>query len=240
MKRTLTILLLAGLTYSVSAQTPKAQRERQRPTFGIQAGVNATKTVGTGYDGTKLKHDFIRGYHIGFNVEIPLSPSIYLQPGLRYITKGTKNTETTSLNTQGTSTLNIRYAELPLYFIFKAPVGKGRLLFGIGGTIAVGTGGKWKYDEAGTQNDGSGKVKFKNSYNTNDPNPEEYFYIRTLDASVGALVGYQFRNGIVFHANGNYGLLNTAPELQASGGDQEDIKHLAIGFTVGYRFKSKK
>jgi hypothetical protein len=236
MKKTIIYLLIATISLYSTAQTKKSKKQHSKITFGIQGGVNMNNIVGTGFpNGDKLDNDFILGFHGGVNVDIPLFSSIYLEPGLQFITKGTKKK-----GTNYTETYNISYVEMPLNFVFKPQAGKGHFLIGLGADVAYGISGKWKYDEAGgTQNDVNGKIKFENSLSPSVLiNPTTDKYVKPFDAAVGLLVGYQLGNGLFFQINGQYGVMNSTPKLEINDPTivQGNAKNIGFGLSLGYRF----
>lgn len=193
------------------------------------------KVTGTDINGVKISTDFIPGFHVGVNVEIPLFSSLYFQPGLQFITKGAKQK-----SVMATETHTYYYAEMPLYFLFKPQVGKGHVLVGIGAAISYGIGGKWKYDEVGgTQNDESGTVKFKKTWNPLVPNTGNYEYLNPLDVGVGMIAGYQLGNNLFFQLNGQYSVTNCASKIEKPDPTitQPNQKNMSFGLTVGYRIK---
>lgn len=237
MKKTLLSLLIATAVLIATAQTPQPQKTKgtSKATFGIQGGVNMNNIVGKAIGtGDKLDNDFVVGFHLGVNVEIPLSKVLYFQPGIQGIIKGAKQKHPTF-----TETDHIYYVEMPLNLLFKPEAGGGHFIIGIGANVAYGIGGTWKSDvTGGSQYDDDGKVKFKNSWNPADPNPDDDKYIRPLDISASLILGYQLKNNLFVQLNGQYGLINISPEVQGapSGFVQGNAKNLSFGLSLGYRF----
>ena len=64
-----------------------------KTSFAILGGVNLQNLNGKDMSGDKLENDMIIGYHAGVNLQLPIAPEFYFQPGLLYNTKGAKNTE---------------------------------------------------------------------------------------------------------------------------------------------------
>jgi hypothetical protein len=233
MKRTLISLLIVTLLFCNTTQAQKTKTSKT--TFGIQAGANMNNVVGKDVPyGDKLDNDFIPGFHFGFNVEIPLFSGMYFQPGIQAITKGAKKKTPNS-----TETVSIYYVEIPLNLVYKPQVGESNFIIGIGANVAYGIGGKWKYDEVGgSQNDIDGKVKFKNSLNPSDPNPDNDRYVKPLDVSAGLILGYQFKNNLFFQLNGQYGLLSITPKIETTtpGFVQGNARNISFGLSIGFRF----
>ena len=59
--------------------------------FGILGGVNFQNINGKDNSGNKLKNGLLTGFHAGINVNIPVAPEFYFQPGLLFSVKGSKN-----------------------------------------------------------------------------------------------------------------------------------------------------
>jgi hypothetical protein len=99
---TLVLVLSTTLTFAQYG-------EETRTSFGILAGVGLQNLNGKDMSGDKLDNKMVFAYHVGVNVQFPIAPQFYFQPGLTFGTKGGKN-ETGNT----TSTYNIYYLELPL------------------------------------------------------------------------------------------------------------------------------
>jgi hypothetical protein len=235
MKRTLLFLLIATSLFTPTAYGQKSKNQHPKTTFGIQGGANMNNVIGKGVAyGDKLDNDFFVGFHLGFDVEIPLFKSLYFQPGIQAITKGSKSKRPTF-----TEIDNIYYIEMPLNFVFKPEAGGGHFIIGLGANVAYGIGGKWKSDAVGgSQNDHDGKIKFKKSWNPSSPNPDNDKYVKPLDISAGLTLGYQLKNNLFFQLNGQYGLINITPEVEGlqSGYVQGNAKNISFGLSLGFRF----
>ena len=91
---TLVTVLVIGLSSVVSAQGIS---------FGIRAGVNMQNINGKDMGGDKLTNKLIPGFNAGINVEIPVAPEFYVQPGLLFSTKGAQTSEVNGSLIEGTS-----------------------------------------------------------------------------------------------------------------------------------------
>ena len=116
----------------LSASFAVAQ-DKGKISFAVLGGVNFQNLNGKGITGDKLANDMILGYHFGGNVQIPIAPEFYFQPGLLYTTKGAKNT---------TDKYKLSYIEMPLNMVYKALLGSGYVMVGFGPYIAYGIGGQ--------------------------------------------------------------------------------------------------
>lgn len=63
----------------------------QKPSFGILGGANFQNINGKNVFGDKFENKIIPGFHAGFDIQIPLVPDFYFQPGLLFTTKGSSN-----------------------------------------------------------------------------------------------------------------------------------------------------
>jgi hypothetical protein len=204
-------------------------QEEPRTTIGIRAGVNFQNFNGKDSDGDKLENEMIVGYHAGANVEIPVAPDFFLQPGLLYSVKGMQTTEESI-----TGEVNVHYIELPVNFIYKPVLGNGRLLLGLGPYIAYGVGGKVKLsDDSGIEVEKD--IKFESDLSESQLLDDE-FYVKPFDAGANLLAGYEFGFGISFQLNAQLGLLKVNPEYDGDPDDEASVKNTGFGVSVGYRF----
>ena len=110
------------------------------------------------------------------------------------------------------STVNLSYLELPLNLIYKPALGTGHLLLGFGPYVALGVGGKVKYEDGGSSQQQD--VKFKNEVKASDAIDVAYF--KPLDAGANFLVGYEFNNKLSFQLNTQLGLTKINPEYEGA------------------------
>ena len=120
-----TKLISFALILMLSAPLAIAQNtDKSKMSFAILGGINFQNLNGKASNGDKLTNDMILGFHAGVNVQIPIAPQFYFQPGLLFTTKGAKYTN-------GTST-KLSYIELPLNVVYKALLGDGKFMLGFG------------------------------------------------------------------------------------------------------------
>jgi len=159
--------------------------------FAVLGGVNFQNINGKDWDGSKLGNDLIVGYHGGVNVQIPLVPQFLFQPGLLFTTKGTKWTD---------GTVNrLSYIELPLNVVYKALLGKGYIMIGLGPYVGYAIGGKAITDDVKSD------IEFKKVVEVGDPLTECYY--KAFDAGGNLFVGYELANGIFCQLNTQLGML---------------------------------
>lgn len=136
------MILMLSAPLAIAQSTDKG-----KTSFAILGGVNFQNLNGKDIAGNKLENDMILGFHAGVNIQIPVAPEFYFQPGLLFTTKGAKNL---------TSTYKLSYIELPLNFVYKGLLGNGYVMVGFGPYVgyAITTkggdfGGDFKAFDAG-------------------------------------------------------------------------------------------
>ncbi len=224
MKKTLGLLYIAVIFLIPALHA----QDETRTTFGIRAGINFQNFNGKDSQGDKLKNSMIVGFNAGVNVEFPIAPEFFLQPGLLFTVKGTETDEAV-----GTGKVKVNYIELPVNFLFKPALGNGHLLLGLGPYIAYGIGGKVKL--SGSGNDFEKNIKFENKL-TESQLLDNEFYLRPFDAGANLLAGYEFNFGISFQLNAQLGLLKINPGYDGNSEDATSVKNTGFGISVGYRF----
>ena len=198
--------------------------------FGIKGGVNFQNLTGKDYSGDKLENDMLIGYHAGVDVQIPIAPQFYFQPGLLYSVKGAKNT-TTVLGTDYVSTTKISYIEMPLNLVYKALLGKGYFMLGFGPYVGYGFGGKVLTEGGSISTDQ--KIKFQNVVETGDDPTVPYY--KAFDIGGNIFAGYELANGIFFQFNTQLGMVKINPEYKILTDDKSVVKNTGFGLSLGYR-----
>ncbi len=215
-KISIVLILMLSASFMIAQETSKIS-------FAVLGGANFQNLNGKNFNGDQLKNDMLLGFHAGVNVQIPVAPEFYFQPGLMFATKGAKNTVGSFV---GTTTLN--YIELPLNIVYKAAVGNGFIMLGFGPYVAYGIGGKWK-GEVGSLSM-TGDIKFQNTFDSTD----HYYNYRALDAGANIFFGYQLAGGIFAQLESQFGMLNINPEGSAN--DKSITNNTGFGLSLGYRF----
>lgn len=165
------------------------------------------------------------GIHIGFLADIPLTNKLYLQSGLIYSAKGSKQQQVFDSATSGIqtalTTLNVNYIDAPFNLVYKVPLkGKTKFIIGAGPQASLFYSGNLTYntlDDLGKYEEtkdedlpvGNGNGKFK-----------------TLHFAANALGGLEF--GRVFlTVNYSQGL---TPFYK---NETNEFKHKTVGATLG-------
>ena len=211
-----TKLLVLSAIFILATFTLQAQMG-----FGILGGLNLQNLNGKDSNGDKLTNDMIIGFHAGINIQIPIVPQFYFQPGLLFTTKGAKNTNGTSIK--------LSYVELPLNLVYKAQVGNGKFMLGFGPYLGFAIGGKVK-PESGSATD----IEFKKVVETSDPS--SVTYLKAFDAGGNIFAGYQMAGGLFFQVNTQLGMLKINPEDKRNPDDKSSVKNTGFGLSLGYRF----
>jgi hypothetical protein len=222
--KTIIITLIALL---ISLGSSGQYMDIQRTSFGILGGVNFQNLNGEDNEGERLENKLIVGFHAGLNVQIPLVPDFYIQPGLLFTTKGGKN-EGNLVN----GTYRLSYIELPLNFVYKGLLGNGYVMVGFGPYVAYGIAGNAEFEGGSVSMDS--KIEFKNTLDSDDPYTTTYF--KPFDAGANIFAGYEMMNGIFLQLNTQLGMLNINPEDNRLLGNNSVIKNTGFGLSAGFRF----
>ena len=229
----LAVIFLLSMPDGFSQRHPKGDTGVH---LGIIAGVNLQNLNGTDFWGEKLDNDFIIGFNAGVNVNIPIAPDFYIQPGLMFSAKGGKQkvieSPSKAEGNEVTTKVSINYLEVPVNLLFRPQAGDGHLLIGFGPYIGYGIFGKVKTKEGSLSNELD--IKFKNTVTSSDPSTSSY--MRPLDAGGTILFGYELFNGLFFQLNGQLGLLKINPEYENLTNNKTSIKNFGFGLSAGYRF----
>jgi len=198
-----------------------------KTSFAVLGGVNFQNLNGEDNSGNKLENDLIVGYHFGVNAQIPVAPEFYFQPGLQFSTKGAENTVSVL-----TTTYKLSYIELPLNFVYKALLGNGYFMVGLGPYVAYGVGGKVTYEGGSLSSESD--IKFKNEVASGDPLTT--VYVKPFDAGGNIFFGYELAGGLFMQLNAQLGMLNIKPDNYLYPDDNSTLKNTGYGISLGYRF----
>jgi hypothetical protein len=215
------VLLLLISVSAAMAQGPG------RMSVGILGGVNFQNLNGKDFTGDKLENDLIVGFHAGVNVQIPVAPEFYFQPGVLFSTKGAKHTGDVI-----TGTTSISYIEVPLNLVYKGLLGNGYVLLGLGPYVGYGIMGKVKIEGGSETLDSD--IEFQNVVELTDPLAVPYY--KAFDVGGNIFFGYEMLGGIFAQLNAQLGMLNINPEYKIMPDDKSSVKNTGFGFSLGYRF----
>ena len=214
------IIFLLSCTYTFAQEPTKFS-------IGILGGANLQNINGKAYNGDKLNNDMLPSWHFGADLQRPIAPDFYFQPGLMYIRKGDKNTSTSS-----TSTTSLSYIEIPMDMVYKAALGKGFFMIGLGPYLAYGISGSVKTVSGSLTLDQT--IIFKRIVGSEDNLLVPYY--NPFDAGSNLMVGYELEEGVFIQLDSQFGMLNINPDYQGITDDQSSAKNTGFGLSVGYRF----
>jgi hypothetical protein len=218
------LILIFSLTGSIAFAQGFAG---SKTSFAILGGVNMQNLNGKDGSGNKLENDMIIGYHAGVNLQLPVAPQFYFQPGLMFSTKGAENIGV--LN----STYKLSYVELPLNFVYKALVGNGYFMLGFGPYVAYGVGGKAIHEGGAVSVETD--IEFKKVVDSGDPLTT--VYLKPFDAGGNLFFGYELPAGLFLQLNTQLGLLDIRPEdNRITGNNTSTLKNTGYGLSLGFRF----
>jgi hypothetical protein len=224
--KTIQFSLIFIFTLFVSS-TMAQSNDAGRTSFAVLGGVNFQNLNGEDISGDKIENDLLVGYHVGVNVQFPVAPEFYFQPGLMFSTKGAKNTISALTNTY-----KLSYIELPINFVYKGLVGNGYFMIGLGPYVAYGVGGTAIY-EGGSLSSES-KIKFKNEVVLGDP--VTTVYVKPFDAGGNIFFGYEMASGLFLQLNAQLGMIDIKPGNYLFPDDSSTMKNTGYGLSLGYRF----
>ncbi|MFA5419377.1 MAG: porin family protein [Bacteroidales bacterium] len=225
MKTKLFFLIVIGILTTSMATAQNI--EKGKTSFGLLGGINLQNLNTKDADGDKLDTDLIPGFHVGVNIQLPIAPEFYFQPGLLFSTKGAKHT-----GDSFTTTTNISYIEMPLNLVYKAMLGRGYVMLGFGPYLGYGIGGKVKVEGGPVtiEND----IEFKNVVEPDDDLLTPYY--KAFDMGANIFAGYEMANGIFAQLNSQFGFLKINPEDKRIADNKTSIKNVGFGLSLGYRF----
>ena len=197
----------------------------------LAGGVNSSSVKETNDlpDWDSIRHNYSSrtGMHFGFIADLRLAPGskFYFQPGVFFYNKGRKYESPYDSNaTIQTYTYSqfINYMDMPLNFVFKAPLGKkAKLMFGAGPYISFFYNGTEKSDTVYYNGD------FKSNENSDLSVGNKAGQYKTFDFGMNALAGFEIGH-VFLTANFSRGLSDFyTPSYPGH------LNHKVIGGTLG-------
>jgi hypothetical protein len=219
------LLFMLSVSLSVAQGTDNA-----KTSFSILGGVNFQNFNGKDNSGNQLDNDLIIGYHAGFNIQLPVAPDFFFQPGLLFSLKGSEGSYGIL-----TGTYKLSYIEIPLNLVYKGLLGNGYITLGFGPYIGYGVMGNstLTVGPVSVETD----VEFTRVVESGDGLATVHF--RPFDAGGNIFFGYEMAAGLFLQLNAQLGMLKINPEdnrnIKAYG-DQLSVKNTGFGLSLGYRF----
>jgi hypothetical protein len=203
----------------------------QTVSFGVKAGVNFSNQSLSGYSlyGYLANTQSVTGFNVGGIVDIGFG-NFSIQPGLFYSTEGTKVPSHPNENpTEGpttyvipTANFNLKYLELPVNFVYSAPISKYlSIQLGAGPYIGYGVSADTKTAYAQTPD----------SFNDSQSSGVHY---KNPDFGANFLAGVKVQQFLidVQYSLGLTNISNTNNAYPAS-----DVKNKVLSVSVGYLFR---
>ena len=162
------------------------------------------------------------GFNAGIMADVPVGKDFSFQPGLSFLQKGGKTSES-FFGATISSTTSLNYLELPLNFVYKIKSKTGSFLIGAGPCMSYALSGKNKVTD-GSGNTESHNIKFGSSDSSD---------LKRFEFSGNILAGYEFAGGFFASINYNIGLSNLDPQ----GGTK--AKNYYAGLRIGYLLPMK-
>ncbi|MEA5043721.1 MAG: porin family protein [Petrimonas sp.] len=185
---------------------------RAQLNLGVKGGVNMSNFYGDELTDKNMKI----GFHVGLAADYDFAPSMALQTGLFFTTKGFKYETSSSEYTE-----NLMYLQLPVHLAYKQDVTPGtRIVFHAGPYLAYGVGGKRNL-KSGNWLDTTWDVDKIFGDATRQYKP--------FDAGLGLGVGAEFGRFLV-DIGWDMGLVNISNNTDGN------IKNQNAYLSVGYKF----
>ncbi|MBK8089476.1 MAG: PorT family protein [Chitinophagaceae bacterium] len=213
---TLTVTLII-IALAVKAQSPR---------FGFNSGIALANMSYKDEDG-KEKSDSRIGLNAGIMVDIPIGHNLSIQPGINFIQKGAKEKETEGTYSMEAST-RINYLEVPVNFVYKAPVKKGHLFIGAGPSAGYALKGnvKTKFSDGQTTETEENKIYIGNKDDDD---------LKPFELSMNVLGGYEFNSGFQIAVNYNRSLNN----LLTGDTGSSSLRNSYFGIKIGYLLRKR-
>jgi hypothetical protein len=230
MKKLLLAIIMAGSAHYASAQFSSPTKT----TFGIKGGVNfANVSQQMAGSTASLSAGNLTTFSAGLFIDIAVSESFSIQPGVYYSNKGYKFDGGFDYGIGTIENINIQtkitYIQVPLNFLYNVNTNAGKLFIGGGPFAAVAIKARNKGqitadEEAYFDDSGSADL------DAEQPIGKEGG-LKRMDYGVTGLAGFRLNNGLLISANYDLGLAN----INFSS-EEGKIKTRTIGISLGFSF----
>jgi len=209
----------------------------QKSTAILRGGVNLANVSITD-DGRIDDAKALASFQVGFIGDINIAEFFAFQPGLLVSGKGSKTqtgSETDANYFKATS--NPIYIEVPLNFVFKAPLGSDTKFFaGAGPYLGIGVAGKNKTEGKifGTAFSSEKNIEWSDD----DPGTLDYEegagfgIMKRFDYGLNGTAGFETKNVVI---SANYGLGLAKLQSGSNSSDDDKNKHRVLSFTIGFK-----
>jgi hypothetical protein len=186
----------------------------QIPKFGIKGGVNfANVSISSG--GVSVSPGTLTTFSVGAFADLKAG-AISVQPGLFYTGKGFKISEQIS---NESAQVSLQYLQVPVNFVYHAPIVVGNIYFGAGPFAAFGISGKSKTTDGGSSQEED--ITFGDTEND----------IKRTEFGIQGIAGLQLKGGFLIGLSYDLGLSDISNET-----DGGSIKNKVFGVSVGFTF----
>jgi hypothetical protein len=205
MRKLIFTVALASAALFASAQIPK---------LGIKGGVNfANVTASSG--SVSASFDNLTTFSIGAFADLKAG-AISIQPGLYYTGKGFQLDNQVA---NETDKIKLFYLQVPVNFVYHAPIVVGNIYLGAGPFVAYGISGKSKATS------GSTSVEEDITFGDGDDD------IKRTEFGLQGIAGLQLKGGFLIGISYDLGLSNIANNT-----DEGSVKNKVFGVAIGFTF----
>lgn len=215
MKRALLLLCIPVL---VSTASPA------QVSLGIRTGYTAAHMQIKGnqdfvnIDQISGRRSTFHGWHLDLVINAPMGGNFYVQPLIRYISKGTSFEEPAAIKSplsgayiSASSSIELNYLEIPVNFLYKLPLGNGKLTAGLGPYFSTGLNGRYHFNivQNGRSVTGdSKKIEFSGG-------GDNLSVVRMYKWDLGGnlALGYEFNSGMMLGVNASKGMIDVDRSL---------------------------
>lgn len=201
----------------------------QSASLSIKGGLNMSNFYGDNLSKKNMKP----GFHIGVGADLEFTPTIALQTGLLFTTKGAKYHYDFPLKAVGEIEYNVtaNYIQMPIHLAYKLEVTPGtKVVFHAGPYLAYGVGGKSKIVSNYTQD----KEQFIGEQERNTFG--KGFGFKPFDSGLGVGIGAEF-GMITVDLGWDMGLVNIARTTKVGETTyNHKIKNQSAYLSLGYKF----
>ena len=214
---------------------------QMRPTIKVEAGANFSNATAK-VDGTSKDGNMLIGYRAGVGVEFDITDDFYINPGIYFLSRGTKNKvespKAGHYSMKIATSARLHNVEIPIHVGYRAALSSDM-------AVSIQAGPWFSYGFLGkvsqkTTITGSGKLadtareiakKVDDSINKGDNNPYKTNpkTLKPFDLGVGMQAAFEYRQFGV-NVGFEYGLLNT------SAIDKTKVNNMNFYVGLGYRF----
>ncbi|MBD1366316.1 PorT family protein [Mucilaginibacter sp. ZT4R22] len=206
MKKLLLSIVFVAASMGAFAQIPK---------FGIKGGVNFAN-VSASSGSVSASFDNLTTFSVGAFADLKAG-AISIQPGLFYTGKGFQFDNQIA---NETDKIKLFYLQVPVNFVYHAPIVVGNIYVGAGPFVAYGISGKSKATSGGTS--------IEEDITFGDGEDD----IKRTEFGLQGIAGLQLKGGFLVGISYDLGLSNIANNIDGEG----SVKNKVFGVSVGFTF----